>query len=196
MFTGIIEDVGQIAAILPTDGGLRVTIASALLGGVPVGGSVAVSGVCLTVVSRGADGVSFDVVPETVARTTLGSLTVGDSVNLERALPADGRFDGHIVQGHVDATAGVRSVIGEGEGKRISFDASPDVMAHVVEKGSIAVDGVSLTVAGVDANTFDVAVIPHTLERTTLGRLAPGARVNIETDILARYIRRAMEVVA
>jgi riboflavin synthase len=161
--------------------------------GLEVGDSIAVNGVCLTAVEVGPAGVTADVVAETLRRSNLGSVQTGDRVNLERPMRADGRFDGHIVQGHVDATGEVATVVPEGEGWLVRIAAPPEGLRYVVEKGSITVDGVSLTVTSVDADGFEVALIPHTLSVTTLGLLRPGDRVNLEFDVLAKYVERLLE---
>ena len=155
-----------------------------------VGDSVAVDGVCLTVVDAAAGALSFDVVPETLARTALGELAAGSPVNLEPALRAGDALGGHIVQGHVDGVATVAAVTPEGDGRRLRFAAPPDLLRYVVEKGSVAVQGTSLTVAAVDGGGFEAALIPHTLAATTLGTLAPGRRVNVEVDVLAKYVEK------
>lgn len=155
-----------------------------------VGASVAVDGVCLTATVVHPDGFEADVVAETLARTTLGDLRPGDVVNLERALPASGRFDGHFVQGHVDATGEVVAIQPEGDGSRMVLRVPPGVLRYVVEKGSLAVSGVSLTVAAVRDDLVEVALVPHTLANTNLGRRRPGDRVNLEADILAKYVER------
>ncbi len=155
-----------------------------------VGASVAVDGVCLTATVVHPDGFEADMVAETLTRTTLGDLRPGDVVNLERALQASGRFDGHFVQGHVDATGEVVAIQPEGDGSRMVLRVPPGVLRYVVEKGSLAVSGVSLTVAGVRDDLVEVALVPHTLANTTLGRKRPGDRVNLEADILAKYVER------
>jgi riboflavin synthase len=157
-----------------------------------VGDSVAVSGVCLTVVSREAGALAFDVVPETLARTALARLEPGGSVNVEPSLRVGDQLGGHVVQGHVDAVGRVRSVSAEGDGRRVWID-SPETVRYCVEKGSIAVDGVSLTVAALDGDGFEVALIPHTLAATTLGGLEAGDEVNLEADALARIVERLLE---
>lgn len=189
MFTGIVEATGKVAAL--ADG--RLVVSSPLLVDVPIGASVSVAGVCLTVVEHGGEGTRFDVVPENLDRTTLGSLEVGDLVNLELAMPSAGRFDGHIVQGHVDGVGTVVSM--RDDHGRVTLTIAPPrgLMPHIAEKGSIAVDGVSLTVASVEDDTFSVALIPHTLGVTTLGGLATGDRVNLETDVIAKYVERILE---
>lgn len=190
MFTGIVEQVGTVTVVDDVDGVRRLTIAAGDLDQMPVGASIAVNGVCLTVVSHGSGEISLDVVQETLQRTNLGTLTTASPVNLERAMPADGRFDGHIVQGHVDGTGTVTSIADESGGARVRISTSPGLMRYVVEKGSITVDGVSLTVAGVLEEGFEVALIPHTLEVTTLGLRNEGDTVNLENDVLAKYVER------
>jgi riboflavin synthase len=194
VFTGIVESTGVVTAIDDVDGGRRFVIeSSSVVAGLDVGGSVSVQGACLTAIAVSATTFTVELITETLRRTALGATTVGTPVNLERAMPASGRFDGHIVQGHVDGVGVVRSLESEGEGFRLSVECPPDIRRYVVEKGSITVHGVSLTVAGVDDDGFEVALIPHTLEVTTLGLLRPSARVNLEVDILAKYIERLME---
>jgi riboflavin synthase len=194
MFTGIVESLGTVRRITEVDGGRRLVLdAGGLAVGLNVGDSIAVNGVCLTAVEAGRDGVTADVVAETLRRSNLGSVREGDPVNLERPMRADGRFDGHIVQGHVDATGEVASVVAEGESRLIRIAAPPDGLRYVVEKGSITVDGVSLTVTSADADSFEVALIPHTLSVTTLGFRRPGDRVNLEFDVLAKYVERLLE---
>lgn len=194
MFTGIVESLGTVAEITDVTGGRRLVLeAGDLAMGLEVGESVAVNGVCLTAVEVGPTAVTADVVAETLRRSNLGSMRPGDRVNLERPMRADGRFDGHIVQGHVDATGEVVAVIPEGEGRLVRISAPPDGLRYVVEKGSITVDGVSLTVTSVDADGFEVALIPHTLSVTTLGLREPGDSVNLEFDVLAKYVERLLE---
>ena len=194
MFTGIIELLGTVSRITEVDGGRRLALdAGDLAIGLEVGDSIAVNGVCLTAVEVGRDGVVADVVSETLRRSNLGLVREGDQVNLERPMRADGRFDGHIVQGHVDATGEVATVTAEGEGRLIRIAAPPDGLRYVAEKGSITVDGVSLTVTSTDADSFEVALIPHTLSVTTLGFRRPGDRVNLEFDVLAKYVERLLE---
>lgn len=196
MFTGIVEELGQVVTIEETPAGARLSVRAPLVtGDVTPGASVAVDGACLTVTGLDGDVFSVDVVPETLARTTLGRRRPGDRVNLERALPAGGRLDGHIVAGHVDATAPLfERVVGEA-GHVLRFGL-PDALAGLVApKGSIAVDGVSLTVVevtGVPTPSFTVALIPTTLAATTLGVRAVGEPVNLEGDVLARYVAAAL----
>ena len=170
-------------------GGLSVG-ASLVLDDLGLGDSIAVSGVCLTVTRLSDSGFSVHVVPETVRRTTLGSLDVGDPVNLERSLAANGRFGGHVVQGHVDGTASIESVVPEGEASLVRFAAPPAIMRYVVEKGFVAVDGISLTVVDCDARSFRVTLIPYTRENTAMRARREGDRVNIEVDIMAKYVEK------
>lgn len=193
MFTGIVEQVGTIKDVSETDDGLRVTLEGMGLNSIPVGGSIAVNGVCLTAVETGPHTVRLDVVPETLSRTNLGRVAEGGQVNLERPMPASGRFDGHIVQGHIDGTGVVEAVSHDQPGTTLTIDTGADLLRYIVEKGSITVDGVSLTVSGVDEGSFTVALIPHTLDVTTLGQRKPGDTVNLETDVLAKYVERLMK---
>jgi riboflavin synthase len=187
VFTGLVQEVGDVVGF----DGARLTIAApATAAGVQIGDSVAVDGVCLTVVACLESTISFDAVPETLGRTSLGALREGSRVNLEPALRAGDPLGGHYVQGHVDGVGSVRTVEREGDGKRIAFTAPPELLRYVVEKGSIAVQGTSLTVAAVDDGGFEVALIPHTLEATTLGALKPGDDVNLEADVLAKYVEK------
>jgi riboflavin synthase len=182
MFTGIVRERARVALF----GGGRLVVESGLVAG--IGDSVAVDGVCLTVVETENGRLVFDVMQETVARTK----PFGAEVNLEPALRAGEPLGGHYVQGHVDAVATVRSVDTEGDGKRVWFDAPADLLRYLVEKGSITVDGVSLTVAQLDERGFAVALVQHTLAATTLGELRPGDEVNLETDVLAKYVERLL----
>jgi riboflavin synthase alpha subunit len=184
MFTGLVREVGNVVSF--EDGRLRVESSIAA----SVGDSVAIDGVCLTVVDGDRRSLAFDAVPETLARTTLGRLAPGSPVNLEPALRAGEALGGHHVQGHVDGVGRIRSVEDEGEGKRVWVDAPSGLLRYCVEKGSVAVDGVSLTVAALDGHGFAVALVPHTLEATTLGRAASGDEVNLEADVLAKYVER------
>jgi riboflavin synthase len=193
VFTGLIREVGTVVSREGGPDGVRLTIdAPATTVGAEVGDSVAIDGVCLTVVQAAGDTLAFDAVPETLARTSLETLDHGSRVNLEPALRAGEALGGHYVQGHVDGAGSVRSVEPEGDGKRIWVDATPQLLRYVVEKGSIAMQGVSLTVAAVDAGGFAVALIPHTLGATTLGTLEPEDRVNLETDVLAKYVEKLL----
>jgi len=180
MFTGIVRERGRVVSF----DGARLVVASGTDAG--IGDSVAIAGVCLTVTERGDGTLSFDVVPETIERSTLGALTNGDEVNVEPALRAGEPLGGHIVQGHVD---GVGRMRGSADGL-VWFDAPAAVLRLCVEKGSITVDGTSLTVAALDDAGFGVALVPHTLEATTLGTLAPGDAVNLEADVIGKYVER------
>ena len=194
MFTGIVEAVGTIKEIAEVNGGRRLVLdVGDLAGGLEVGGSLSVNGVCLTAVAVEGQEVTAEVVVETMRRSNLGSVQEGDRVNLERPLKADGRFDGHIVQGHVDARGEVIRIEPEGEGRLIQVGAGSEGLRYIVEKGSITVDGVSLTVASVDANGFEAALIPHTISTTTLGSRRPGDVVNLEFDVVAKYVERLLE---
>ena len=197
MFTGIVEAVGEVVALESRGASVRLAIrAPELVREVGLGDSVAVGGVCLTIAANHTEELRFDAVQETLDRTALGDLRAGSRVNLERALRADGRLDGHIVQGHVDGTGRVRELRREAEDVRLVVDCEEGLRRWLVEKGSVAVDGVSLTVVGVAAHGFDVALIPHTLAVTTLGQLAPGQRVNLEADVLGKYVLRYLERMA
>jgi riboflavin synthase len=189
MFTGIVREVGAVAAF---DGSRLVVTAPETASDAAIGDSVAVSGACLTVVEAADGRLAFDVVPETLSRTSLGGLEQGCSVNLEPSLRVGDRLGGHVVQGHVDAVGRVRSVVPEGDGRRMWVDAPEAVVGYCIEKGSIAVDGVSLTVAAFDDDGFEVALIPHTLQVTTLGRLEPGDEVNLEADVLGKVVERLL----
>jgi riboflavin synthase len=194
VFTGIVEAVGRVARLERRGESARLEIdAPELAGEVRLGDSVAVNGACLTIAAEHRERLVFEAVLETLDRTTLGGLAPGARVNLERALRADGRLDGHIVQGHVDETGCVRSLERRGEDVRLAVGTTPGFAALLVPKGSAAVDGVSLTVVGVGEEAFDVALIPHTLAITTLGGLRPGDRVNLEADVLGKYVRRYLE---
>jgi len=184
MFTGLVREVGTVVSF--EDGRLRVESSIAA----SVGDSVAIDGVCLTVVDGDRRTLAFDAVPETLARTTIGGLAPGAPVNLEPALRAGEALGGHYVQGHVDGLGRIRSVEDEGEGKRLWVDVPGELLRYCVEKGSVTVDGVSLTVADLDQEGFAVALVPHTLEVTTLGDAAAGDAVNLETDVLAKYVER------
>jgi riboflavin synthase len=193
MFTGLIREVGRVVSVDGAAGGIRIELeAPATAPDAKLGDSVAIDGVCLTVVAVGGDRFAFEAVPETLARTALATLESGSRVNIEPALRAGEPLGGHYVQGHVDGVATVRSVDPEGEGRRIWFDATPGVLRYVVEKGSVSVQGTSLTVAGLDDAGFAVALIPHTLEATTLGDLGSADRVNVEVDLLAKYVEKLL----
>jgi riboflavin synthase len=192
VFTGIVREVATVAAVARADGGIRLELdAPGTAPGVEVGDSVSVGGVCLTVVALDGERLAFDAVPETLARTSLAALTEGSPVNVEPALRAGDPLGGHYVQGHVDGVGTVVSVEPEGDGARIAITA-PELARYCVEKGSIAVEGVSLTIAALRDDGFEIALIPHTLAVTTLGRLAAGDRVNLEADVLAKYVEKLL----
>jgi riboflavin synthase len=197
VFTGIIEEVGEVAALEPRGDSAVLTVrASRVTDDLSHGASIAVNGVCLTVVGWRADAgtlIDFDVMGETLKRSVIGTLHAGDRVNLERAVRADGRLDGHVVQGHVDGTGVVVSRTPGDAWEAVRFGLPGELARFVAEKGSIAVDGVSLTVTGAGPDWFDVGLIPETLRATTLGGKAPGDPVNIEVDVLAKYVARLME---
>jgi len=192
MFTGLIADLGRVAELDSDADGARLRIATALAGEVGEGDSVAVNGVCLTATAIDAESFTTEAMPETLRRSSLGGLRTGDPVNLELAMRASDRLGGHVVQGHVDGTGVVASIAPEGISRVVEIEAGPELTRYLVEKGSVAVDGVSLTVSALDDESFAVSLIPETLERTTLGGLAPGARVNIEVDVLAKHVERLM----
>ena len=191
MFTGIVAHLGTVDAIEATDELSRLTVDAGSLGAtMRVGGSIAVNGVCLTAVDVAEGRVELEVMAETLRRSTLGGLAEGDGVNLERPVGPDGLFEGHIVQGHIDGTATVESVAPDGDARMMGLAAGDDLLRYIVEKGSVALDGVSLTVAAAADDAFSVALIPHTLEVTTLGTKLPGDRVNVELDVIAKYVER------
>ncbi len=193
MFSGLVGAVGTVRAVRRRSAGARLEVACALGGGPLTGGeSIAVSGPCLTVAEVTGDGFAADISPETLRRTTLGAFGPGTAVNLERSLRLSDRLGGHLVMGHVDATARVVAVRGESAFRVLRFSLPGAQAPEVAEKGSVAVDGVSLTVAAVGEGWFETAVIPATLEATTLGGLRAGATVNLETDVIAKYVRRAV----
>ena len=195
MFTGIIESIGKIESI--AQDGSSLSISCPFASELALGESVAVNGTCLTVSALSRSSFSADATPETFRRTALGSLVRGAEVNLERAMPADGRFGGHIVSGHVDGTAAFLGAEAEGNAVNATFRVPPELGELVIEKGSVAVDGVSLTVARIERGAsalFSVAVIPHTWKSTTLSRMTAGASVNIECDIVGKYIRHFLSL--
>ena len=193
MFTGLVEGRGTVAALRPAGVGARLEVAAPWLrGDLAVGDSVAVNGCCLTVASPGGDGFAADLVAETLRRTALGALAAGDPVNLERPLPVGGRLGGHVVQGHVDGLGHVAQRLPQGEWLTVWFRCPPPLAEQMVSKGSVAVDGVSLTLVDVEADRFSVALIPHTLAQTTLGFKGTGAPVNLETDLLAKYVWKCL----
>ncbi len=190
MFTGIVEELGRVRAVERREGGARIVIeARTVLTDAELGASIAVNGCCLTVVELGDGWWAADAVPETLARTTLGALGPGDPVNLERPVRLADRLGGHMVQGHVDGVVALAARSPQPDGSvRLTFGLDAPLARYVVEKGSVAVDGVSLTVASRDGGSFDVAAIPHTLEVTTLGPKRTGERANLEVDVLAKYV--------
>ena len=193
MFTGIVRERGRVAAVEGGADGVRLVVqAPATAAGAALGDSVSINGVCLTVTGRPDGALAFDAVPETLSRSTLGGLAAGTDVNVEPALRAGEPLGGHIVQGHVDGVGHVRSTEPEGEGRRVWVDAPDDVLRLCVEKGSVTIEGVSLTGAALDATGFAVALVPHTLDVTTLAALRPGDPVNLEADVLAKYVERLL----
>jgi riboflavin synthase len=194
MFTGLIEAMAEVAEVKPTTAGLRLRLTTALAAHLLAGDSLAVNGVCLTVISADADGVHADISPETVRVSALGALKRGTLVNLERPLRADSRLGGHFVQGHVDATGTLEEVRQDGDAHWITIKFPPLLAPYIVRKGSITVNGISLTVAGVDDKHFDVQVIPYTWEHTNLHMIRAGDLVNIECDIVGKYVVRVAEL--
>ena len=194
MFTGLIESICSVKSANRKGTSMELTVdLGELAGEVKIGDSVAINGACLTAVQLEGWSVKFDVSGETLAKSTLADTVGGRAVNIELAMKADGRFGGHIVQGHIDGVATVKAVEKQGEFANIKFAAPAELLEQLVIKGSVAVDGVSLTVAEMDAEGFTVAVIPQTLEKTTLGKAKAGDKVNIEIDILAKVIRKQLE---
>ena len=191
MFTGIVQELGVLAGAEESAGGRALVVrAPETAARADVGASVAINGCCLTATAIDGGEITFHAVPETIARTTLGSLDPGALVNVEPAVRAGEELGGHYVQGHVDAVGRIQSVEAEGDGLRVFVEAPDDVLRYCVEKGSITVDGVSLTVAQLAADAFAVALVPHTLAATTLSALQPGHPVNLEADVLAKYVER------
>lgn len=194
MFTGIIEEKGQVEKLDFSGGAGTISIlCPKIFPGIKIGDSIAVNGVCLTASFFPREGVfAADVMPETLRRSNLGRLKTGSHVNLERALPVDGRFGGHIVAGHIDGTGKILSLRPEGNAILVTVESSPELLRYVVEKGSIAVDGISLTVAKVSSSCFTVSVIPHTAGETTLLSRRSGEEVNLETDIIGKYVEKLL----
>ena len=194
MFTGIVEAIGEVRSVEETETGRRLEIVEPhVLADIAIGDSVAVNGVCLTAVRAGAGSMTVEVVQESLDRSNLGSVAPGTRVNIERPMPASGRFDGHIVQGHVDGVGEVVVIEPEGEARRVRVAVPDDLARYIVEKGSITVDGVSLTVTAVGPEAwFEIVLIPHTLEVTVLEGRRLGDRVNLEVDVLAKYVERLM----
>lgn len=193
MFTGIIEELGSVRSLSLTGTSGKITIdAKKVLEGTRIGDSIAVNGVCLTVISLQRDGFTADVMAETVRRSNLGDLRRGDRVNLERAMDAGGRFGGHLVSGHIDGTGTIKSCRKEENAVWVTVTAGPDILRLIIEKGSVAIDGISLTVAAVSDRDFQVSVIPHTGEETTLLKKKPGDAVNLENDVVGKYVERLL----
>ena len=194
MFTGLVADLGEVSDVEATADGVRLRVATELAAELGEGDSVAVNGVCLTAVSADAEAFTAEVMNETLRRSSLAEVAAGRRVNLELPLRAQDRLGGHVVQGHVDGVGAVSGVEDDGFARVVTIDAPPGLLRYVVEKGSIAVDGVSLTVASVSPDTFAVSLIPETLERTNLGAAAPGTPVNLEVDVLAKYVEKLVTV--
>jgi riboflavin synthase len=196
VFSGLVADMGTVEAVEAGAEGARLRVATELADGIAAGDSVAVNGVCLTAVESGAGRFEAEAMRQTLALTSLGALQPGDRVNLELALRPSDRLGGHIVQGHVDSTAEVLSVAEEGFSRRLRLRLDPGLSRYLVERGSVALDGVSLTVAALGEDWFEVALIPETLERTNLGGAAPGRAVNLECDLLAKHVERLLSPLA
>jgi riboflavin synthase len=190
MFTGIITDVGQVVDSVRDGEALKLSVRSPLVADCEIGASVALNGVCLTVVALDGDTATFDLSAETQERTTLGDLATGYKVNVERPMRAGQEFGGHIVQGHVDGVGVIESIVPEADGRRMRIALPEELSRYVVEKGSVCVDGVSLTATSVNGRAFEIALVPHTLAATTLGEGGPGTKVNIEVDVLAKYVEK------
>ena len=193
MFTGIVREIGTLEAVERDEGGARLRVVAALAADLREGDSVAVAGVCLTAATASAGSFEADAMNQTLGLTTLGELEAGARVNLEPALAAGEPLGGHLVQGHVDGVGTVVAVSEDGISRRVRVELPPELRRYVVERGSVAVDGASLTVAALDGTGLEVALIPETLERTTLGELAEGDRVNVEVDLVARHVERLMQ---
>ena len=194
MFTGLIESVGDVADVKTIAAGFRLRIATNIAADLRLGESVAVNGVCLTVVEQAADSFSAEIGPETAKVTSLGALTQGSLVNLERAMPANGRFGGHIVLGHVDGTGTIQSIRPEADFWWVTVGYPAALAPYLIHRGSIAVDGVSLTIAKLEKTAFDVQIVPFTWTHTNLRGMRPGDRVNLECDMVGKYVLRAMEL--
>ena len=193
MFTGIIEAVCTVESVRQNSGAMRLTIdLAALAGGIKVGDSIAINGVCLTIAELNRTLAVFDVSGETLTKSTLGKLKPKSFVNTERAVMAGGRFGGHFVQGHIDGTAAIKTINKQGQFANMEFTASAELLDQMVVKGSVAVDGVSLTIADINKNGFSIAIIPKTLEQTTLARAKIGDTVNIETDIIVKAVKKQL----
>jgi riboflavin synthase len=194
MFTGLIQELGTVQAVKKVGPGIRLTVkCSAVAKDAAVGDSIAVNGCCLTVVKKSRQSLSFDAGSETLSRTNMSRLKAGDAVNLERSMQLGERLGGHLVTGHIDGVATVVKHREEGDWTHVTFRTLARLMRHIASKGSVAIDGVSLTIVGVELDRFSVALIPHTLENTTLGTLQVGTVVNVETDLVAKYVERLIE---
>jgi riboflavin synthase len=196
LFTGLVADLGRVAAIERSADGVRLTISSRLVTDLHEGDSVAVNGVCLTATALDGDSFAADVMNETLSRTSLRDVDAGGEVNLELPLRPTDRLGGHVVQGHVDGTGTIQSVADDGFARRVRIEAPGELLRYVVEKGSITVDGVSLTVAEIDSDSFTVSLIPETLQRTNLGKAQAGTTLNLEVDVLAKYVEKLMRTPA
>ncbi len=194
MFTGIVEEMGAVRAVDKTLAGTRLRLlAKLILDDLPLGASVSVNGACLTVVDVDDQGFAVDVSPETLSVTTLGELATGDPVNLERAMKLSERIGGHLVSGHVDGVGEIASRRQDGNAVVLTIEAPPEIMRYCVPKGSMTVDGISMTINGVQDRSFSLAVIPHTAQSTTLGMKQAGARVNLESDLIGKYVERLLQ---
>ncbi|PLX79851.1 MAG: riboflavin synthase [Desulfuromonas sp.] len=194
MFTGLIQDVGTVADVRRSGRGMQLGVTTAFpIEELELGESIAVNGVCLTVVELGQGRFDVDVSPETVERSTIGALHHGDRVNLERALRLCDRLGGHLVSGHIDGTGQVSDRRSDGNAERFTITVPPSLLRYMVDKGSVALDGISLTVNKVDTDSFSVAIIPHSLAHTTLNNLSVGSRINIEADLLAKYVEKLLK---
>jgi riboflavin synthase len=196
VFSGLVADLGTVEAVGVGPDGARLRVATELAAGIAAGDSIAVNGVCLTAVEAGGGGFEAEAMSQTLALTSLGTLETGDRVNLELALRPSDRLGGHIVQGHVDGTAELLSVTGEGFSRRLHLRLDRGLSRYMVERGSVALDGVSLTVAALGEDWFEVALIPETLERTNLGTADPGRAINLECDLLAKHVERLLSPLA
>jgi riboflavin synthase len=192
MFTGLIAELGSVAEVREDEDGATLRIDSRLVGELREGDSIAVNGVCLTATAINGESFSADVMNETLRLSSLAEAGPGTAVNLELAMRLEDRLGGHMVQGHVDGVGRITAVVADGFASRLTIEAAPELLRYMVHKGSITVDGVSLTVAGLDDRSFTVSLIPETLERTNLGRAEPGTTVNLEVDVLAKYVERLM----
>jgi len=193
MFTGIIETIGTITQVADSNLGRTLSIeCPSIMAGVKIGDSIAVNGTCLTAIEISASGFVAEAVSETLDKTSTGRLAEGNRVNLERPMLANGRFDGHIVQGHVDGTGQVLDVIGEGDGVRITISMPSHLARYLVDKGSVTVDGISLTIAALGEESFQIALIPHTLSQTVMSDRRPGDLINLEVDVIAKYVERLL----